>query len=162
LNPRVASAALALVTVATEEKSVVTSFSSGSNRYGYGRRGQGLDGISVLDISPKMRLTDVMAKVNNLPFGGTDVSLPMLWADKNAPETEAISVFTDSDTWSGTIHPSQALNKLRKNHGRDVRLATVAMTSNGYSIADPMDSGMMDFVGFDSSGPTLMSDFFRG
>jgi 60 kDa SS-A/Ro ribonucleoprotein len=33
------------------------------------------------------------------------------------------------------------------------------MTSNGFSIADPNDAGMLDVVGFDSATPQLMADF---
>jgi 60 kDa SS-A/Ro ribonucleoprotein len=35
------------------------------------------------------------------------------------------------------------------------------MTANGFSIADPSDPGMLDVVGFDTSVPTLMSDFIQ-
>jgi 60 kDa SS-A/Ro ribonucleoprotein len=36
------------------------------------------------------------------------------------------------------------------------------MTANDVSIADPKDAGMMDFVGFDSAAPQIMSDFIKG
>jgi 60 kDa SS-A/Ro ribonucleoprotein len=36
------------------------------------------------------------------------------------------------------------------------------MVSNGFSIADPDDGGMLDVVGFDASAPTVMADFARG
>jgi 60 kDa SS-A/Ro ribonucleoprotein len=42
-----------------------------------------------------------------------------------------------------------------------VILIVVAMASNGFSIADPDDAGMMDVVGFDGAVPQLMSDFVR-
>ena len=35
------------------------------------------------------------------------------------------------------------------------------MDSNGFSIADPNDAGMLDVVGFDSATPALMADFSR-
>jgi len=35
----------------------------------------------------------------------------------------------------------------------------VAMTSNGFSIADPDDAGMLDVVGFDTATPNVVSDF---
>jgi 60 kDa SS-A/Ro ribonucleoprotein len=34
--------------------------------------------------------------------------------------------------------------------------------SNGFSIADPNDAGMMDVVGFDTNVPQLMADFAKG
>ena len=33
------------------------------------------------------------------------------------------------------------------------------MTSNGFSIADPDDAGMLDVVGFDAATPHVISDF---
>jgi 60 kDa SS-A/Ro ribonucleoprotein len=38
----------------------------------------------------------------------------------------------------------------------------VGMVSNGFSIADPADQGMLDVVGFDTTTPQLISDFARG
>ena len=36
------------------------------------------------------------------------------------------------------------------------------MTSNGFSIADPDDDGMLDVVGFDASAPQVIADFAGG
>jgi len=33
------------------------------------------------------------------------------------------------------------------------------LVSNGFSIADPEDDGMLDVVGFDVAVPTLIADF---
>ena len=46
--------------------------------------------------------------------------------------------------------------------GIDARLVVVGMVSNGFSIADPADPGMLDVVGFDTATPQLISDFARG
>jgi 60 kDa SS-A/Ro ribonucleoprotein len=35
------------------------------------------------------------------------------------------------------------------------------MVSNGFTIADPSDAGMLDVVGFDTSAPVVMADFAR-
>jgi 60 kDa SS-A/Ro ribonucleoprotein len=42
------------------------------------------------------------------------------------------------------------------------RLVVVGMVSNGFSVADPTDPGMLDVVGFDTATPQLISDFARG
>jgi hypothetical protein len=42
------------------------------------------------------------------------------------------------------------------------RLIVVGVVSNGLSIADPNDRGMLDVVGFDSSAPQVMADFAAG
>ena len=41
-------------------------------------------------------------------------------------------------------------------------MAVVAMTSNGFSIADPDDGGMLDVVGFNASAPQVIADFADG
>ena len=50
----------------------------------------------------------------------------------------------------------------RRASGIDARLIVVGMVSNGFSIADPADPGMLDVVGFDTATPQLISDFARG
>jgi 60 kDa SS-A/Ro ribonucleoprotein len=67
--------------------------------------------------------------------------------------------YTDSETWAGDIHPVQALRDHRRASGIDARLVVVGMVSNGFSIADPADQGMLDVAGFDTATPQLISDF---
>ena len=43
--------------------------------------------------------------------------------------------------------------------GIAAKLVVVAMASNGFSIADPEDAGMLDVVGFDAAAPQLIADF---
>ena len=50
----------------------------------------------------------------------------------------------------------------RRASGIDARLVVVGMVSNGFTIADPNDPGMLDVVGFDTATPQLISDFARG
>jgi 60 kDa SS-A/Ro ribonucleoprotein len=33
--------------------------------------------------------------------------------------------------------------------------------TNGFSIADPNDDGMLDIIGFDPAAPALIGDFVR-
>jgi 60 kDa SS-A/Ro ribonucleoprotein len=35
------------------------------------------------------------------------------------------------------------------------------MTSNGFTLAEPNDRGMLDVVGFDTNVPAVISDFVR-
>ena len=67
-----------------------------------------------------------------------------------------------SETWAGDVHPAQALRDYRRASGIEARLVVVGMVSNGFSIADPQDPGMLDVVGFDTATPQLVSDFARG
>ncbi len=43
-----------------------------------------------------------------------------------------------------------------------VQPAVWCMVSNGFSIANPADAGMLDVVGFDAAAPTMIADFIRG
>ncbi len=71
-------------------------------------------------------------------------------------------IYTDSETWAGDFAPDAALRAYREQSGIDARLVVVGMVSNGFSIADPADAGMLDVVGFDTATPQLISDFARG
>ena len=115
--------------------------------------------LTPLALSPRQRLDDVVKTVSGLPFGGTDCALPMLWAVKNRVETDVFVVYTDSETWAGEIHPVQALRQYRDKMGIPAKLIVCGMVSNGFSIADPDDAGMLDVVGFDTATPTVMHDF---
>lgn len=164
ISPCIASAALALVTMRTEEQVVVTGFTSaGSGPMDNGRQRGWLTGaISTLDLSPRQRLDDVVDRISNLPFGGTDCALPMLYALEKGLEVDAFVVYTDSETWAGEIHPAQALVRYRERTGIPARLLVVGMTSNGFSIADPHDPGMLDVVGMSTATPQVISQFIRG
>jgi 60 kDa SS-A/Ro ribonucleoprotein len=77
-------------------------------------------------------------------------------------EIDTFVIYTDSETWAGDVHPAQALRDYRTASGIDACLVVVGMVSNGFSIADPADPGMLDVVGFDTATPQLISDFARG
>ena len=156
LSCREASAAMALVTAATEPEHRFVAFTNGGYRSMWGHIGTGLTQLS---ISPRQRLDDVVQSISNLPFGGTDCALPMVEALKHRWEVDAFVVYTDSETWAGDIHPAQALRRYRERMGIAAKLVVVAMTSNGFSIADPDDAGMLDVVGFDTATPQVISDF---
>jgi 60 kDa SS-A/Ro ribonucleoprotein len=116
-------------------------------------------GLTPLAISPRQRLDDVVKATSALPFGGTDCALPMVEALKRRWAVDAFVIYTDSETWAGSIHPAQALREYRERTGIAAKLVVVAMASNGFSIADPDDAGMMDVVGFDAAAPQVIGDF---
>ena len=117
--------------------------------------------ITPLSLSPRMRLDDVCRQLAVIPMGGTDCALPMLWATANKIPVDLFCVYTDSETWAGNVHPTQALKEYRQKLGIPAKLVVVGMVSNGFTIADPADGGQMDVVGFDTSTPTIISDFVR-
>jgi len=165
LSPRDASAALALVTAATESQYEAVGFFAGARGWKSPHRShwQGrTDGLTPLALSARQRLDDVVRTVSDLPFGGTDCALPMLYALDREREIDTFVIYTDSETWAGEVHPAHALADYRRASGIDARLVVVGMVSNGFSIADPNDPGMLDVVGFDTATPQLVSDFARG
>ncbi|MCB1680774.1 MAG: TROVE domain-containing protein [Alphaproteobacteria bacterium] len=142
-----ASAAMALVTVATEKNVHVAGFA---------------ESLIPLPISSRQRLDDVTRTIRNYTFGPTDCAQPMLYALEKGLKIDAFVIYTDSETWFGQIHPAEALRRYREKTGIPAKLIVVGMTSNGFSIADPNDAGMMDVVGFDSAAPGVIADFIRG
>ncbi|BCM91500.1 60 kDa SS-A/Ro ribonucleoprotein [Abditibacteriota bacterium] len=144
LTPRVASAAMAMVTNAVEDDVQMLAFSHE---------------LRTLSLSRKQRLDDVLKAVDKIPMGATDCALPMLWASKTKAKVDVFVVYTDSETWFGNIHPVEALRRYREESGIAAKLIVVGMVANKFSIADPNDAGMLDVVGFDTAAPQLMSDF---
>jgi len=164
LSPARAAAAMALVTANVESNYTIVGFSHQ---------------MVPLRISPKQRIDDVERAINDMPMGGgTDCALPMMWAlghdttntrwqqeytkvRDTKINTDGFLIYTDNETWFGSIHPFQALQKYRRETGINAKLITVAMTATDFTIADPDDSGMLDCVGFDTRTPSLISDFIK-
>jgi 60 kDa SS-A/Ro ribonucleoprotein len=160
LSAREASAAMALITAASEPEHAIVAFSAAKNGHG-GQWGGGESGITPVDISPRMRLADVIKRMEAIPMGGTDCALPMVWARRNKLNVAGFVTYTDSETWAGNIHPAQALRQYRSEFVGDAKAVVVGMTSNGFTLADPNDRGMLDVVGFDTSAPAVIADFVR-
>lgn len=160
---REAAATLAMVTAREEANSYAVGFHAApGTSYRYLHQ-QGTSTVLVeLPISAKMRLDDVVRVLSNQNFGQTDCSLPMLGAMQLGLEVDAFCVYTDNETYAGKVHPHEALKQYRQKTGRNAKLAVVGMTSTGFTIADPSDAGMMDFVGFDTAAPSVLADFVRG
>lgn len=146
LTPREASAAMALMTAATETNTHIVGFAGD---------------LVPLPLTPSMRLDDAVRAVSGLPFGRTDCAQPMLYALERGLSVDAFVVYTDSETWAGAIHPVQALRQYRARTGIAAKLVVVGLVSNGFSIADPDDAGMLDVVGFDTATPAVIADFCR-
>lgn len=161
LDCRTASAALALVTARTEANVEIVGFTNGSYPSMHSRSGYN-SGITPLPISAKMDLGSVVKTMEKVNFGGTDCALPMLYAIEKKLMVDVFIIYTDSETWAGSIHPAQALKEYRKKFNPNARLIVMGMASSGFTIADPSDKGMLDVVGFDTATPTIISEFANG
>jgi 60 kDa SS-A/Ro ribonucleoprotein len=166
LSPRVASSAMAMVSMRTGDPYEIVAFTSDRDQhYGYSHYKnvpQDYPGLSVLSFSPRQRIDDICKATEEMFPGGTDCSLPMLYAMANKREFDVFEVYTDSETFAGDIHPSQALAEYRQFSGINAKLVVVGMVSSGFSIADPNDQGMLDVVGFDTATPQIISSFASG
>jgi 60 kDa SS-A/Ro ribonucleoprotein len=142
-----AAAAMCMVTVRTEPWTMIRGFATDF-----------LD----LGITAKDSLETVLSKTDNQNFGSTDCALPMIYAWQRNLKVDVFQIYTDSETWAGSVHPMQALRDYRWKSGINAKLVVVGMTSQGFSIADPQDGGALDVVGWDSAAPAVMADFARG
>lgn len=142
-----AAAAMAMITARTEQNYSILGFA---------------DRFINLGITPSMDLETCLKKVQYQNFGGTDCAIPVIYAYANKLEVDTFIVYTDSETWIGEIHPSQALQIYRKNYKPDAKLVVAAFSANNMSIADPNDKGMLDCAGFSADLPNIINQFSSG
>ncbi|XP_069793930.1 RNA-binding protein RO60 isoform X7 [Narcine bancroftii] len=138
------AAVMSMVVTKTETNSTIVAFS---------------DEIIPLHISSEMALDEVLAAMHAVPFGSIDCALPMLWAIKTKTAADVFIIFTDNETNYGNIHPVEALREYRKKMGIPAKLIVCGLGSNGFTIADPDDRGMMDICGFDTGALEVIRNF---
>ena len=160
LTAREASMAMALITAKVEPDVRLIAFTQGGWSNGNSSRSYYGSSVKEVKIDPNGTLAKAVRDTANMPFSGTDCSLPVLWADSVGYAAENFSVYTDNETYAGSIQPSEALQKFRGKHNVASKLAVFGMTATNFTIADPNDGGMMDFAGFDTAAPELAQQFF--
>ena len=153
-----ASVAMAMVTANTETNYHIRGFSSAGRGWGWGGE-YNPEIMKDLRISPRMRMSEVTRRVYDNTFGATDCALPMVDALKKKIPVDVFCIYTDNQTWAGSIQPVEALRDYRKWSGRPAKLVVVGMNANDFSIADPNDADMLDVVGMDTSVPQIIADF---
>lgn len=145
LTPREAAAAMAMLTARTEDRSYMLAFSHT---------------IQMLDINPSDSLAAVIRKMSGLRFGATRCAAAIEYAIDQELDVDVFCLYTDNETNTGP-HPVNALNAYRRKFNKAAKFAAFGFAQTSFSLADPADCGMMDFVGFDTAAPTLLSDFAR-
>ena len=82
------------MTAATEPNHRFVAFTTGSYPSMWSKiHGSTYDtGLSHLAISPRQRLDDVVKSITDIPFGGTDCALPMLYASEKGLKVDAFVV----------------------------------------------------------------------
>ena len=147
INPRLASAAMAMATIRTEPNVTVMGFSHQ---------------LVEVDLKKTDTLETVVKKIESVPMGSTMCSLPMVWAAQKKLAFDTFIIYTDNETNSDRMSPAQALREYRQKMGIPARLIVVALAGHGRTIADPNDPGMLDVSGFDSAAPSVIAEFSRG
>lgn len=158
LTPREASAALALVTLNVEPRCEVVGFTGAGAAHSLHSRYRTTPAVAPLSLSPRQRLDDVVRYTRGLTFGATDCALPMLYALENRLEVDVFVIYTDSESWAGSVHVHEALRRYRESTGIPARLAVVGMTATDFTVADPRDALSLNVEGLDASVPQLISD----
>jgi 60 kDa SS-A/Ro ribonucleoprotein len=162
LTVREAAAAMTLAILNSEPYADVIGFTGSGSHSFRDAFDQRPEYVSELDITPRRRLDDVVSYVTGMPFGPTDVALPALWAIHHKRHYDGILILTDNETWSGNVHPWQAMNRYRQRLVPDARMVVMAMTATDVSVADPTDPLSLDIAGLDASAPNLIADFVAG
>jgi 60 kDa SS-A/Ro ribonucleoprotein len=150
IDAATASAAMAMVTLRAEENYYLAGFTHQMER--------------ISGLTAKSTLSQVFSKMREMSqrMRGTDCALPMLDAAKLKIPVDVFAVYTDSETWFGDVHPTNALKMYRDKTGIPAKLVVVGMCSNGFTIADSSDAGQLDVVGFDTATPNVIAGFASG
>jgi 60 kDa SS-A/Ro ribonucleoprotein len=144
LDCRTAAAALALVTANVEPNYTVMGFDSELYEY---------------NIRPSMRLDEVLRSLPQHGLG-TYCHLPITYAIDAGEKYDAFVMYTDSENGGRSV--TSAIGEYRGRINPEARLVINAMVANRVSIGDPDDSLSLDVVGFDTSAPSVISDFVAG
>jgi 60 kDa SS-A/Ro ribonucleoprotein len=145
-TPMIAAGTMALVTVKAEENYTVKAFESS---------------LTNVPMTKDWSLEDYVVFLRKMQFGSTNVGLPIEDAIKRKVDVDCFIIYTDNEVNQGQ-KAHQLLKQYRKVMNKpETKLVIVAMTSNGFSVADPNDPYMLDVVGFDSSTPAAISEIIN-
>jgi 60 kDa SS-A/Ro ribonucleoprotein len=115
-----------------------------------------------LNITAKDSFSSAVRKSSNQNFGGTDASVAYEWMIKNKFKADVVCFWTDSESWAGYKHPSQALAQYRKKVNPDVKAVYVTLTPYQITLVDPKDPLSWDLAGFDPSTPRIIQMLAMG
>uniref|UniRef100_A0AAR2IS49 TROVE domain-containing protein n=1 Tax=Pygocentrus nattereri TaxID=42514 RepID=A0AAR2IS49_PYGNA len=110
-------------------------------------------------ISDDTSLIQVTAQLVQVLSAGTDCALPIEWASENDKTVDVFIIFTSNETQFGSTNPAEVLRTYREKTGVFSKLIVCGMATNGLSVADPDDRGMLDICGFDSRAVDIIRNF---
>ncbi len=115
-----------------------------------------------LGITAKDSFGSAVKKASNQNFGGTDASVAYDWMIKNKFKADVICFWTDSESWAGSKHPSQALAKYREKVNPNIKAVYVTLASYQITLVDPQDPLSWDLGGFDPGTPRIIQMLATG
>lgn len=141
------AATMALVTAKAETNYAIRGFST-----------QFID----LGITAKDSFSSAVRKASNQNFGGTDASVTYDWMLKNNFKADVVCFWTDSESWAGYKHPTQALAKYRQKINPNVKAVYITLTPYRQTLVDPSDPLSWDLGGFDPGIPRIIQMLGNG
>lgn len=115
-----------------------------------------------LNITAKDSFSSAVAKARNQNFGGTDASVAYDWMIKNKFKADVVCFWTDSESWAGNKHPSQALKEYRKKVNPEAKAVYVTLAPYQITLVDSQDPLSWDLAGFDPSTPRIIQMLAKG
>lgn len=115
-----------------------------------------------LGVTARDSFQSACKKTSNHNFGGTDASIAYDWAIWQKQYVDVFCFWTDSESWAGRRHPSQALADYRRKVNPGAKAIYVTLQPNQLSLADPQDAWSYDFGGFDPSIPKAIQMIAEG
>ncbi len=109
-----------------------------------------------LKISHQDSFSSAMTKASNQNFGGTNASVAYEWMIDHNFKADVICFWTDSESWVGYPHPSQALKKYRDQINRHIKAVYITLAPDRITLVDPSDPLSWDLAGFDPGIPRLI------
>jgi 60 kDa SS-A/Ro ribonucleoprotein len=117
--------------------------------------------VHEIGICAGMRLAEATRLAQEGCGNGTDISQAVQYAIDRKLSVGGFLVMTDNEVNTGR-HPAQAAKEYRQRFVPDARSIMLATTSTPFTCNDPNDRYGLDVVGFDTSVPSVISDFIRG
>lgn len=139
--------AMALVTAKAEKNYAIRGFSTQFRDLG----------ITATD-----SFSSALNKASNQNFGGTDASVAYDWMIKNKFKADVICFWTDSESWAGNNHPSQALAQYRKKVNPNIKAVYITLAPYQFTLVDPQDPLSWDMGGFDPGIPRIIQMLANG
>ncbi|MEB3180039.1 MAG: TROVE domain-containing protein [Nostocaceae cyanobacterium] len=115
-----------------------------------------------LGITAKDSFSSALQKASNQNFGGTDASVAYEWMIQNKFKADVICFWTDSESWAGYKHPSQALAEYRRKVNPDIKAVYITLAPYQITLVDPKDPLSWDMGGFDPSMPRIIQMLASG